>query len=124
MKANELRVGNLVFFRGREIVVHAKLLVSIEEKEYEDDYIQPIPLTLEILTKCGFEKDDDAGNWNSPKHDIYRVGSFKVGIKEDFIGWYNQVDDDFYSYFVQVKHLHQLQNLVYALTGEELNIQL
>jgi hypothetical protein len=72
------------------------------------DKIEPIPLTEELLLKCGFEKRV-WGNvtYYNPNLDLDR--DFRVrGI----------------DWNVQIKYLHQLQNLFFALTGEELEVKL
>lgn len=77
-------------------------------------YCKPIPLSPEILEKCGFEEKDNHKNFQ-----------FKVYTKDDFTfntnhGWwyFNRNLDR------QPKYLHQLQNLYYALTQNELTITL
>jgi hypothetical protein len=87
--------------------------------------LKPIPLTPEILEKCGFEKDADPYNWANPDWDIYRIKRMSIGVKEGMFAWYNRSDDDFYSsYYPELKFLHQLQNLYFSLTGEELEVKL
>ena len=71
---------------------------------------EPIPLTEELLLNCGFRKNDNQ---------FKRLG-FSVFLYKDA---------DFYeSYelpmFIHLQFLHQLQNLYYALTNEELTINL
>lgn len=115
IKANELRIGNLFI---RELCNSRRL-------EYDDSFIlteewmgklfsdnisialqdlHPIPLTPEILEKCGFVLDEDAGYYfldlpGKPQN----IDRLKVG-KGVFV--------------------HQLQNLYFALTGEELKVTL
>lgn len=64
-----------------------------------------IPLTPEILEKCGFVQTSAA--------------TFGNGI----IGIYFGEGEYFYNHG-KGKYLHQLQNLYFALTGEELNCPL
>ncbi len=143
IEAKDVRVENKVLFgivpvtiKGihTQKVFHEKGQAQ-QEHFYVDDFVEfsqyyavdgynldPLPLTEDILLKCGFEVDEDAGNWHSPEHTIYRTKGFRVGIKDDYIGWYNQADDDFYSsFYPQLHYLHQLQNLYFALTQTELN---
>jgi hypothetical protein len=78
----------------------------------------PIPLTPEILKKAGFEKDE--------QHDCYVIFSEVdnpvcieyFDSKLHFIG-----RDSAYT-LENTIYLHQLQNLVFDLTGEELQIEL
>lgn len=64
--------------------------------------LRPIPLTPEILEKCGFSKCE-CGGWRGVIH-ISKMMIVKDGI--------------------EMKSLHQLQNYVYALTNTELKIEL
>ena len=130
MDAKELRIGNWVFcdeinnfYPGGFIQVEEILSDGIERSHggltvYELDQIHPIPLTPEILEKAGFTFYD---NPNKTPSRIYKIGSdFRI------CKCYNQ--DHFtlwdYPYGKSIRYLHQLQNLYFALTGEELNIEL
>ena len=56
IKANELRIGNLVINAKGENIIVDNITIGIcfgLPKTYK-----PIPLTEEILLKCGFEKRD------------------------------------------------------------------
>jgi hypothetical protein len=114
MKKNELRIGNWVEHnqpkRGYYTTVQESTFSVNVEKLFK-----PIPLTEEWLLKFGFEK----------KGQLY--------IK-DFFGDYIGVDVEDFSIgtyaFGRIAHapqptfmnVHQLQNLYFALTGEELTI--
>jgi len=110
MKSTELRIGNLVMCKNKTITdfldtvslnIHHLTDIVEENKEYQ---YEPIPLTEEWLVKFGFELqkyDDWTHYWN---------GSIDL---HDFT----------YDGFVELKHVHQLQNLIHALTGEELTIK-
>jgi hypothetical protein len=129
IQANELRIG--------DIVLRAKLLQKAytlpNEWEYDQitvshnditacvlkpESFKPIPLTPEILEKCGFVYDDVFEKWfiylNKHELDIDRLTFRKY---EGFI-CFDGIDKR--TILKQVKYLHQLQNLYFALTGEEL----
>lgn len=77
-------------------------------------HISPIPLTPEILEKAGF-KAKGSGFWNLEKD----FCSLEVYINDKSITTFS------YNWEVaECQNLHQLQNLYFALTGEELNIEL
>ena len=103
MKTKELRIGNWVeTFEG---VIQIQNGWEIDE----GNECQPIPLTEEWLLKFGFEYSDlngDSGLWKIPPFQIY--------------GKYNQF---IYEYALDVNYVHQLQNLYFSLTGEELTIK-
>ena len=120
MKANELRIGNLL--QGKIIVQVDAILRNKQVRvigsesafvvEGKNPCILPIPITEEMLLKCGFEcYEFDNGEPNQ-----YRFKSRLIVIRNGF----------FYDYGADVKieFVHQLQNLYFALTGEELPINL
>jgi hypothetical protein len=72
------------------------------------ELIKPIPLTEEWLIKFGFKKINGCG---------YRKPNFKGSI------WTNPGTWRFNNFMVDVKHVHQLQNLYFALTKKELTIK-
>lgn len=73
---------------------------------------EPIPLTEEILLKCGFEKRD----YNEFIHaDLIRTLTLYDGICEMHFG---------YLYSVWIESLHKLQNLFYCLCGFELDVNI
>lgn len=75
-------------------------------------YLEPIPLTEDILLKCGFELHRLAF---SNKFTLNRVTLFSI----DNVFYAKTLGMD-----IDIKYVHQLQNLYYALTNEKLNIQL
>lgn len=133
MKANELRIGNLVLKYGSEILITPYDLINIELSlnEYE-----PIPLTEEWLLKFGFVEELDKkpslkhGNYFSIWVMDYKYSFSYADFRKDW-GFYHSYTDagnendnnrfDFIS--CGIKHVHQLQNLYFALTGEELQVK-
>ena len=83
---------------------------------YNPKLAEPIPLTEEWLVKFGFEEIDGFLTLD--------LGSFS-GAR--FIFWYGDVLNLFCKSDMmlskQIKYVHQLQNLYFALTGEELTIK-
>lgn len=128
IKSNEVRIGNLVQDRNgvvmRVVSIHEDGPIYCDFKgnkegmwEFKDKYpCYAIPLTEEILLKMGFEKLSEVV-W----HVEYRIDSQYTIIyyKEDkYFKLFNT-----FSSLVKVKYLHELQNLIFALTGEELVIK-
>lgn len=134
LKAKDLRIGNLIYICGNTLdtyqtyyprVVSVDIIREIsEENEERPDAMlsafNPIPLTEDWLVKFGFEK--------SKARIIGNRYTFGINPRtEDYIIIINQVDTTKQEFFYQnsffdIKYVHQLQNLYYALTGTELNI--
>ena len=117
MKAEELRIGNLIGYlevdlnNGREIIVPYFCTINdisdIIRGNIGNRYSY-ISLTEKWLLKFGFEVYEfDNGQPNQ-----YRFKSRLIVIREN----------EFYDYGsnVKIQNVHQLQNLYFALTGEEL----
>lgn len=129
IQANELRIGNWV-----NVQPHNQYAQIIEIKSGRPDnrdfvrisspdldtqfaveisQIKPIPLTEEILLKAGFEKD---------------TGEFY--LYKDITVRKTYYSDDFWRFIFKqqrikdIKHLHDLQNTIFALTGEDIKIEL
>jgi hypothetical protein len=120
MKANDLRIGNLVNYLIIDEMDERKKWFEVSEIDYDDlriiqnkhevnqDY-QPIQLTEEWLLKFGFKQ-----TFISKIHLTFSKGSFHLLKRVNHIQiWYESID---------VKYVHQLQNLYYALTNQELTI--
>lgn len=119
MKAHELRIGNWVYISDKCGYLPIKT-DCIDLSDWDNDLFAPVPLTPEILQKCGFKEVPSIKN----KWEL-----------DDFIGpdlnFYFEngelIPDDCYTgqtVMINIKYLHQLQNLYFALTGIELPIEL
>ena len=123
MKANELRIGNLLLDRGDKVLrldywdfMKPAQRMFIEDSEVhpltEDlQYCKPIPLTEEWLLKFGFNRRqiNDLISYNTNQLQLYQYASNNNKI------FFEYADGE-----VQLKYVHQLQNLHFALTGMEL----
>jgi len=120
----ELRIDNL--FRDR---LTSKLLAVAEVNSENvlfdilgDDQsalpdgwqAEPIPLTPEVLQKCGRLSTHSDWEYEIP------VGALKWYFRHN-IEWYSEIGGIYID--SRVQHLHQLQNLYFALYGNELNYQ-
>lgn len=77
--------------------------------------LHPIPLTPAILEKCGFEREDKNGN--TENYSVFTKDFFTFNTIH---GWWLYGRN--WHFGEKLKSLHQLQNLYYALCGEELKI--
>ena len=126
MKANELRIGNLITDETNDIYVvlglfgseDSALSVSTYQEEnvikyqnHEFNMVQGIPLTEEWLKKLGFDKRENPNN--TKKSVFWDNGEVKL-ILSDKLYCSDIVQT------IELKHVHQLQNLYFALTNQEL----
>jgi hypothetical protein len=120
---NELRIGNKVLVKykedevgyGEDVISTIESIQSQKVRIKEDEYwhrcedIEGVVLTSEILEKCGFVKQN-----GYPYKFLYGYLRLRNSV---FFFKYHDIE-------IEILYLHQLQNLYFALTGEELNIQL
>lgn len=133
IKPNELRIGNALEYFVEDSLAESEWILNIVDAddialackdEYFNKYYRPIPLTPEILEKCGFEKIESQKQYgwyiSIGNRELcwcyadYISLEFKVGQLDDFG---DTIKD------INCKYLHQLQNLYFALTGEELTFK-
>lgn len=146
MKATELRIGNLILSPDGKIYYVSNLSLDIDDeyneligavmlgkttheilKEEREVYWNPIPLTEDWLLKLGFKEEVTYGyGWTTEKGlEFHRNGVSIVFFQGEYAYAYKVYDggtsDEWYSQ-TTIKFIHQLQNLYFALTGEELKI--
>jgi hypothetical protein len=110
MKANELRIGNLLecWYGDNYFEVTIEDLQTIYNGKSK---AKPILLTEEWLLKFGFEKDEKNEYW-----------FWKNCVSVSVLGYIELLSFNRQSFKtnIQLKYIHQLQNLYFALTGKEL----
>ena len=139
MKANELRIGNWVSYTNE----NGTFNLQVEEIRptgivttwnggswfVSFDKLNPIPLTEEILMKAGFKKEYEDDRYGrvflvSNTKYIIRIVNYGNPQKVDF-GYSLEIsDDNNWSDIKRIYFIHELQNLIFALTGEEIKIDL
>jgi hypothetical protein len=138
MKANELRINNWVHneITGRDMQVYPMMIPQMEHtKPKHDNGIVPILLTEEWLKKFGFRKvyswfdiKISIGNvlnvrFFEDKHISVWLSERKIPkFCESRLNWLNGKREIIMIEY-DLKYVHQLQNLYFALTGEELIIK-
>jgi hypothetical protein len=113
----ELRIRNWIKSIAQgDIQVKASDIADIEKIETVflkgQDYFQPIPLTPEWLERLGFEYDKYMLWWTNKKVSIFNA--IRTTNNKDFfvVSCYGQTKP--------IRSVHDLQNLIFCLTGEEL----
>lgn len=114
MKAEDLRIGNWIESKwdGSKILKVGKVHNS-NVNNVPINLIHPIPLTEEILLKSGFEFDS---GW-------LEFGKISISFDDKRCVMEDEGGES-WSKLPYPKYVHTLQNLYFALTGEELEIQL
>jgi len=115
MKLTELRLNNLIYHEEDKVkysytvnaIFEDSVLVKEDSEEIKIGLLQPIPLTEEWLLRFGFAFEDM----------VYWFEGFDIlHLKEEF----EFLNHD---YPIKIKHVHQLQNLFFSLTNEELTLK-
>ena len=126
IQPTELRIGNYLNYYNQNCHVmgiynYGKIELGYFEesigfiRQLDDKGIHPIPLTEEILAKCGFEIDYHIGD------DVnFTIGNIDIRKRSgmDYYVFYNKETQ------VRILHIHQLQNLYWCLCGKELEVNL
>jgi len=124
INAAELRLGNLFinpegnteqfegYYNG---LINPKISHHYQEEEgYREEEIEPIAIDIDWLERMGFEHYH-----TNPRMEVFyfnKQGYYPVHINRARGGQY------FYGEELILRHVHQLQNLFFALTGDELII--
>ena len=135
MKTQDLRIGNYVYYEHTTHIVdgiyenkvyswwvkNGEPVIEYEMKDiggtmvknpYRDviSQYEPIPLTEEWLIKLGFEKNITTDLYPTFSYDILNVNDGIVYVLN-------------YGFVNHIKYVHQVQNLYFTLTGEELKLK-
>lgn len=136
MKANEFRIGNWVYqngelteivsidrgsktlYRINDILINKVTLLS---KNTNKTIFEPVQITEERLLKFGFSKEFGE-RWCERHEQMEEVSKFYKG---SFCIYYNTeldkyMDDSLEDYKLKLEYVHQLQNVYFALSDEEL----
>lgn len=131
IKSNELRIGNWVqdehddiqyvyriWQNGVELSADA---TGSDDLDYEDKELFGIPLTENVLKKCGFIDISSS---------IEKIFQFAADKRFCFYGSTGEICVEFdtgiggsgYELYTETRFLHQLQNLYFTITGDELHV--
>lgn len=115
MKSTELRIGNFIYYSQSPeedqpydvFKTNLNDIHSLQLNESTDLRYSPIPLTEQWLIKLGFNFEDPY--YNKGIYSCYRMyGEIKIANLHGFIA--------------NLKYVHELQNLFFALTRQELEL--
>lgn len=142
MKANELRIGNLVtdeFYDSFKSIIKVEnvnnegINLFIEDDgnwsevayrwispEYHLEQLRPIPITEEWVLRFGFARKSDR-IYAKIINETFDIG-YDFGIEHTCVLSFRSTYSTAFRR-VKINYVHQLQNLYFALTGEELTIK-
>ena len=119
MESSELRLGNYVKMIDSECEVvninHLSYMIKCEIKLISHPF-DPIPLTADWLLRLGFLESQLEGSGES----LALFGDVNIHYYNSKI--YIELEYE-YAKLEYIKYVHQLQNLYFALVGEELTIK-
>jgi len=120
MKTNELRIGN--YLNGKQgYVTVTEIRINNNVKTHDNTssfYVGtcliPIEITKEWLLKLGVLYNEF--------EDLFQIGGHDIDIQDGYYChfYFNEYGD----WYKEIKYVHELQNLYFALSGEELKIKL
>jgi len=127
IKVQDLRIGNLVLNHDTIDVVSIWHLQVLNSES--DNYFMPIPLSEEILLKCGFTKYEWFEGAFIKFNNVHLMIRFYKG---QIISYQTKVSKDSSGHKMvsiglpkidseRLNSLHKLQNYYYSNTGQELN---
>jgi len=145
IQATGLRIGDAFEYNTSEgwetnIIDVEDIAMCIKDNAYFNEAYRPIPLTEEILLKCGFEKKgskiidfyNKSISWNSTFKEIsisIQQGNQYVYLREQNDELPNdRLADSIVCIFNGDIHgklyIHKIQNIIHSLTNTELEINL
>lgn len=124
MEATELRLNNLLMYEDSIVPIigmeniNEEILVKIDsETAIDSRKLKPIALTAEWFSKLGFKeayRSQSRIRFDLPNYCRYDFDLNSNKILEGFL---------FFGNYIKCNYLHQLQNIYFTLTGEELKIE-
>lgn len=119
MEATQLRIGNYILDKEnevRQVVELSRTLVRTScDRILLVSEVNPIPITEEILLKCGFEQKDHLFR-------LHLVNSIHIEYNSECNLYYFDIYMN--TCRVELQYLHELQNIYQSITFKELEINL
>lgn len=111
MKLQDLRIGNwFVGFDNKPFIWSVDDFKLLESADISEIVKHPIKITEQLLVKCGFIEVE-----NSTMSTTYEKSGFIYNKRVNT--WY------YWGVPINIKYLHELQNLYYNIIGEELRVK-
>ena len=117
-----LRIGNYIEYNGEIIKLDGSLLCCYIQNELDYPFNE-VPLTEEWLLKFGFNKEYQKGYIGIDVYNSDFVLTEPLKMGEWQTNYTFQFETGSVRKFKEIEYVHQLQNLYFALTGEELTFK-
>jgi hypothetical protein len=116
IQANELRLGNLILKNNEIHEISSLFFVDLHDGTIRENYnnsyiIEPIPLTEEWFLKFGFRTEETY---------CFELDDISINTKRELMWVFTKCKNNVELEFP--KYVHELQNLYFALTNNELEI--
>ncbi len=120
------KIGQISFFKVDLYDFKRGFAIQNDSIRIDISDLSPIPLTEEWLLKFGFEKDDLTEGLYTKIMLEYNLevsqNGFSGTLEKDLL-WFITIKAYNNQVTFQKRYVHQLQNLYFSLTGEELTLQ-
>lgn len=120
----EVRIGNYL----HETINNKTYETQIELTDFSwwaaaggEERYHPIPITPEWLERLGFVLPGEHGLYRDDDNSGWEIAKDTNGYDVDFYLCHDSIGQNLFS--IPIWHVHELQNLYYALTGEELKLK-
>lgn len=124
MKANELRINTNILihnYNTNSFDIHRVRTIDIElcltKNEFFNKEFKPVPLTPELLKRCGFQWEDNQNAY------FFKEDGGEIYVRQNFTKEYYLRYYDSENFEIKIEYLHELQNLIYCLTKIELELK-
>ncbi len=129
--SKEFRIGNLVQYDSRVFEIHSILedVPLLNTSEFgvgvvDFEHLHYLPITRQELIRLGFIEYKNTFNFTIKIGDYFSCGNRKTStLKIRLTGANNWNVTNFANKTIYLKHVHEVQNLYFAMTKNELNYE-
>jgi hypothetical protein len=125
MKKEEIRIGNLVQKNGGNLILTEELFHEWLHADAEEGYFKPMLLSSQLLEEFGFKEFGLGPDDEDPVGDLNIHYKILCTKEHDFI-LAKELDKTFTvttpEIYKNIKYANELQNLYFALSGNELKL--
>jgi hypothetical protein len=125
--SNELRIGNLINLKNRNGIfvfpvtgiIEQGVFINHNNGEWRLSYheVDPVLLTEEAISKCGFK---EVGFYDN----VYYLDDFRIYLDKKADYGLLKYEKETENIEIEIDSIHKLQNVYFALTGKELEVDL